>query len=247
MGHDKAPIDVPAPLWLSLTSLIIDVAALVGAGYIMRWLTTVLLLPDTLSWILTGTAVALGLLLEIWPRRRQGSSFGHVVLGLRAIDPRTQFPGRWPGLRAVRIRRGTDPLHLAPRPVILDWERPDPILSTTSRLVGTLDDGSTFQLPLPCVIGRLPKASEAFTKVAITDIRRSISRTHLALWLDGTALVMQDLGSRSGTALVTALGDVAIKPHEPFRLPLTTGKTVKLRLGSRMLSVEAVPSHTGAS
>ncbi|WP_185711188.1 RDD family protein [Arachnia propionica] len=247
MAQDKALVDVPAPAWLALTSLVIDLTALVGAGYATRWLTIEVQLPDTLSWILTAVVVTVTFILQVWPRRRQGSSLGHVVLGLRAIDPHTQLPGRRPGLRAVRIRRGTDPLHLSPRPVILDWERPEPVPTSPPKLVGTLDDGSIFQLPLPCVIGRFPKASDAFTKVAVTDIRRSISRTHLAMWLDGGQLIVQDLGSRSGSAHLTPTAEVPITPHEPFRLPLPTDHPTTLRLGARTLDIEAIPSHTGAA
>ena len=246
MQSEKATVDVPAPAWLALSSLVLDLASLVGLGYATRWL-TMMTLPETLSWVLTGIIVALTLGLEIWLRRRQGTSFGHVVLGLRAADARTQLPGRWPGIRAVRIRRGTDPLHLIPRPVILDWERPEPVPASPPKLVGTLDDGTVFHLPLPCVIGRFPKASDAFTKVAITDIRRSISRTHLAMWLDGGALIVQDLGSRSGSAHLTPTGEVLIKAHEPFRLPLPSDHATTLRLGARVLGIEAIPSHTGAS
>lgn len=248
MKPEKAASDVPAPIWLSLASLVIDVALLVGVGYATRWLTAPLV-PDKLSWTLTGLVVALTFALEIWPRGRQGVSLGHVVLGLRAVDRRTHLPGRWPGLQAVRIRRGTDPLNLTPRPVVLDWEHQErPAAATTSPplLVGTLDDESTFQLALPCVIGRFPQASDAFSKVAITDIQRTISRTHLAMWRDGDTLVLQDLGSRSGTALLTTNGEVLIPPNQPFSLPLTSGGTAKLRLGARVLSVEAIPTHTGA-
>lgn len=248
MAAQKALVDIPASRWTTLFSLLIDLSTLVGAGCLMRWITASIL-PDNLSITLTALTVVLILAFWTWLRRRHGTSLGHALLGLRAVSSRTQLPGRFPSFQAVNTRRGSDPLRPRPRAVVLDWDRGERPTSSTSLppvLVGTLDDGSTFQILPPCVIGRLPKAPTTYNRVSVTDIQRTISRTHVALWFDGRSLVIQDLGSHGGTAQITPTGEIVVLPHEPFKIPLSIGPVAQLRLGSRVLSIEAIPTHTGA-
>ncbi|MDO5663462.1 MAG: FHA domain-containing protein, partial [Brachybacterium sp.] len=105
----------------------------------------------------------------------------------------------------------------------------------TRRLVLTLDEGTVHDVGARAVLGRNPDADAGEEIVILRDASRSISKTHLRLDATGAELVVCDLGSTNGSALVLPDGGrVPLEPHRPTTLPPGAG----LRLGERSLDVE---------
>ena len=102
-----------------------------------------------------------------------------------------------------------------------------------------MDTGQRIALVAPrTLLGRAPVAiapwEEADT-VPVTDPDRSISKTHLAVLLDGDRLSVRELGSTNGSAVVAADG---------ARTTLLMGQDVvvpdgaRVELGDRSFTVE---------
>jgi len=243
-GNGPAFADAPARTWQLIISSVLDfvVIALIVTA-ITLWASAGDL-PRTLTMSL-GTLTTIVVTITWWRfRTRLGTSPGHLLLGLRAVDPVTGLPGRLPGFRAVDIRRGQDPLRPRPRSIALDTTVPKrPPVDVT--LVASLDDGSRYRLDMPCVIGRDPRVAPPYHCLAVTDISRTISRTHLMLWSESGLLSLSDMGSRGGTAIVTPRGDHPLPADQTVSLPMAPGLLAHLRLGRRELRIEAIPNLPG--
>lgn len=243
-GSTPAFADVPARTWRLLASSVLDfiIIALIVTTVALWGLASDL--PRTL--VMSLSVLVTIVLTVMWWRLRthRGTSPGHLLLGLRSVDPVTGLPGRLPGLHAVDIRRGQDPLRPRPRSLVLDTTAPRrPPVDVT--LIASLDDGSSYRLDMPCVIGRDPRVAPPYHCLAVTDISRTISRTHLMLWSESGLLSLSDMGSRGGTAIVTPRGDHPLPADQTVSLPMAPGLMAHLRLGRRELRIEAIPNLPG--
>lgn len=111
-----------------------------------------------------------------------------------------------------------------------------PITLPTLRL--RLDSGESIPLTGTVLLGRDPAAVDPWTGatlVPVADPERSISKTHLAVILQGSRALVQDLGSTNGTLVVNPDGALThVLPGTPVDAPV--GATV--RFGERSLTVE---------
>ncbi|MCP2635288.1 RDD family protein [Microbacterium sp. HD4P20] len=100
-------------------------------------------------------------------------------------------------------------------------------------VVVTLDTGEDISVDgLGILIGRDPALvpnGPALRLVAIADPTKSVSKTHLAIVRSGTAVVVIDLGSTNGSALLRDGAERTLGPHE--QVALRNGDTI--RLGDR--------------
>lgn len=236
--------DTPATTWRLLASAVLDFV------FVALIVTTVALwtlagdLPKAL--VMSLSVLVTMTLATIWwlLRTHWGTSPGHMLLGLRAVDPVTGLPGKLPGPYAVDIRRGQDPLHPHPRPIALDTSAPQhPPVDVA--LFASFDDSSSHRLDMPCVIGRDPRVAPPYHCLAVTDISRTISRTHLMLWSESGLLMLSDMGSRGGTTIITAQGEHPLPADQTISLPVAPGLLAHLRLGQRELRIEAIPETPG--
>ncbi len=226
-------------------SITVDAFFLVGSLWALYVLTSGAL-PASLSWLLLVTT-AIGLVAAWWAARvLTGRSLGHCIWGLRTANAATGLPGRWPGFRSIDIRRGPDPLYLTPHPVRLTPATPLPTQMELA-LVATRDDGTRERLLLPCVVGRDPRAADPYHIFAMPDIDRSVSRTHLLLALDQGGLVVTDLGSGKGTTALSMAGERPLAPHTPARFAVAPGFHLRLRLGKRVMAIDALPIPRGTA
>ena len=61
-----------------------------------------------------------------------------------------------------------------------------------------------------CVVGRNPEAEPGVATVAVPDLSRTLSKTHVALVQAGGAVVLRDLGSTNGTTVVRPDGSFEV-------------------------------------
>ena len=105
--------------------------------------------------------------------------------------------------------------------------------SSAPAVVLTLDNGEDVRVEgAGILIGRDPAlipGGPALALAAITDPTRSVSKTHLAIMRSGTAVVVIDLGSTNGSALLRDGSERTLGPHE--QVALRSGDTI--RLGDR--------------
>lgn len=236
--------DTPAGTWRIIASATLDFAVTALLVTAVTLWALACDLPRALTMSLSAT-VTIALASTWWLLRTHlGTSPGHLLLGLRAVDPVMGLPGRLPGFHAVDIRRGQDPLRPRPRPIALDTTAPKrPPVDVT--LIASLDDGSSYRLDMPCVIGRDPRVAPPYHCLAVTDISRTISRTHLMLWSESGLLSLSDMGSRGGTAIVAPRGDHPLPADQTVSLPMAPGLLAHLRLGRRELRIDAIPNLPG--
>ena len=98
---------------------------------------------------------------------------------------------------------------------------PTATVSAPRRWMLQFDDGQSIPVAGTLVIGRNPTADSehpAAATISVTDPRRSVSKTHAAVELDGDALVVTDLHSTNGVSV----GDVYLEAGLPFRLDTDT-------------------------
>ena len=181
---------------------------------------------------------------------RHGRTAGHRAFGLRTVDRRTALPG---GLASVLPGRGTtadlrggrDPLRLipmtlAPVPGAVDPWRVDAAPARPVASVLVCDDGSVLTIIEPTIVGRRPADPAGSRRLlGITDLSRSISRSHALLEPDGSLLWVTDLGSANGTAVAPPGA-----PFAPLASHVRTAAPVgsRLALGDRLLHL-ADPRH----
>lgn len=100
-----------------------------------------------------------------------------------------------------------------------------------------LDDGTEHTSAVPVRIGRNPATEPGHEVLAVSDTTRSISKTHLALDIDGDRILVTDLGSTNGTTAVEGDQRTELEPQEGRAV----GSGTSLQMGERTLVVEIVP------
>ncbi len=169
---------------------------------------------------------------------RVGRTPGLRCLGLRVVDRSTALPPR-PGRRspggvlAADLRRGRDPLRLQPAGATSSattsetgrWHDLGEARRSVVRL--TVDDGTTFTLSEPTLVGRdpVPPAGSSWEVHAIPDLTRTIARNHALLEPDADGVQVTDLGSTKGTTVITSDGR---------RRPVAHGDRVAAPSGGRI-------------
>lgn len=227
---DVPPATVEPRRASSVGSLAIDVlAALLVA------LLPALLAPQHAAVLAPAGAVVAVVGLVLW-RGILGGGIGHSILRLRSINTVTGLPS-FRVLQTAAVRRGSDadPFALRAHPVVFATPQPRPQRRGTdvSHLRLVIDDGTAHLVQRAAVIGRNPTfVDPAVSLVAIPDLTRTISRTHLKVEVTATGLVVTDLGSSGGTVLDST--DEELPRHVPTAIPWGTA----LVLGTRRIVFE---------
>lgn len=184
---------------------------------------------------------------------RTGQTPAQRALRLRTVDPATGAP---PTLRAalggrllvVDLRAGTDPLRITPAAAhALQATHVDPWAPGGDRprthLALLLDDGTVVHVTGPTVLGRRPAdPTGEFTAVQVTDLSRTLSRNHVAVWPHPDGLQVRDLGSANGTAVAVPGGTLQdLTAYTDVLVPVGA----RLAIGDRVLHV-AVADTGGA-
>lgn len=226
---DVSSAIVEPPRAASVGSLVIDVLAALFIALIAA-----LLSPENAAVTApVGAAIALvGLVL--W-RGILGGGIGHSIMRLRSIDTITGLPS-FRVMRTATVRRGGDgdPFALRAHPVVFAKPLPEPRRRETegSHLRLLIDDGTTHLVQNTAIIGRNPSTKDpAVALIAIPDLTRTISRTHLQVEIAEGGVVVTDLGSSGGTLLDT---DEELPRHVPTPIPWGTA----LVLGTRRIVFE---------
>lgn len=202
---------------------------------------------DLVAASLVVALLLLGAQVVAWSH--SGRTLGWWTTGVRQVTAADSSP---PGLGGVLspswfadLRRGRDPLlpSLPAAPLVLrpadaappqESPRAAPrarsILLVDGRAAGTVGDG--------VVLGRTPVARAPERAVAVADIGRRISRSHLALRPDASGRIWAvDLGSTNGSVVVGHGG--AERPlAEGSRVALAPGDLV--RIGEHEIAVQFV-------
>jgi predicted nucleic acid-binding Zn ribbon protein len=161
------------------------------------------------------------------------------------------------------VRPGSAPLPGGTDPVGLDATRRSGVGSAP---VGSVPDGGFAAVPPPtapvadesvpadvvvlrfdsgalhwfrgtCVVGRNPEAEPGVATVAVPDLSRTLSKTHVALVQTDGAVVLRDLGSTNGTSVIRP--DASFEALVPgVDLTVTAGSTV--RIGDHAFVVDRV-------
>ena len=104
---------------------------------------------------------------------------------------------------------------------------------STARLV--IDGTSELIAPAYAIeksenlVGRRDPTSNIFPEVDLSkyDPQTKISRRHARIWRDGTAFLVEDLGSSNGTILLSSVSDtLRLVPHQPH--PLANGDRIRV-------------------
>lgn len=169
---------------------------------------------------------------------RSGQTAGLRWLRLRTVDRVTALPprlGRWSSQKTVvaDLRAGRDPLRLVPtvgEPTataaeIGRWHDMGESRRHVARL--TIDDGTTFAVTGPTVIGRdpIPPAGSSWEVQAIPDLTRTVAKNHALLEPDADGVWVTDLGSTNGTTVLAGDGR---------RQAVTRGARVQAQPGGRV-------------
>ena len=202
----------------------VDLGALTAArGAALAWP-----LLDVL--VLVVVPVAVGVVTQLWVGAvllvaavavgvagllRTGRTPAQRVLGLRTVARATALPPTVRSLLAadvltVDVRHGRDPLRFEPRPTAARPVLPaamsvDPWAATgehAGHAVLLLDDGAVVPVPAPTVLGRNPSPSRPDgLAVRVTDLSRTLSRSHVEVAPHPAGVQVTDLGSANGTAV----------------------------------------------
>lgn len=131
------------------------------------------------------------------------------------------------------LRAGRDPLRLQPTSGTTTtgtaetgrWQDLGESRRHVVRL--TIDDGTTFMLTGPTVIGRDPvvPAGASWDVQAVPDLTRTISKNHALLEPDAEGVWVTDLGSSNGTTVLSRDGR---------RQPVARGARVQAPPGGRV-------------
>ncbi len=189
----------------------------------------VLLLAPALSWAWALCAVVLSAAaLLIW-RGLLGGSIGNALLRLRSIDRLSGLPSFRFFTGHTNVTRGTaaDPFALASRPLsIAAPVQEDPRHETVQAHLRLLaDDGTMHIVRHSAIIGRNPLASpdQRFVLIAVPDLTRTISKSHLAVEVGEHGVSVTDLRSANGTWVLGS------------EEPLTPGQPMTVQWGSTLL------------
>lgn len=176
---------------------------------------------------------------------RTGSSVGHALWGLRVVDQRTGLP---PTLAATPsrlvvadTRAGRDPLRLSPVALPqIQWAPTATAAGATAAPAQWLkllaDDGFTYVIDRPTIVGRRPvDESGNYTPLVLSDVSRSLSRTHAAFVPGDGFIFVLDVGSGNGTSIEVGGELVAVPAGQFAHAPLGA----RVRMGSRHFDVVA--------
>ena len=198
----------------------------------------VLLLAPALSWAWALCAVVLSTAaLLIW-RGLLGGSIGNALLRQRSIDRLSGLPSFRFFTGHTNVTRGTaaDPFALASRPLsIAAPVQEDPRHETVQAHLRLLvDDGTMHIVRHSAIIGRNPLASpdQRFVLIAVPDLTRTISKSHLAVEVGEHGVSVTDLRSANGTWVLGS--DEPLTPGQP--MTVQWGST--LLLGERQFFLE---------
>ncbi|OUE28859.1 RDD family protein [Clavibacter michiganensis] len=152
-------------------------------------------------------------------------------------DDRDAADGATPGTddptRRARRRRAATPT------------RDEGLRSTAAALI--LDSGESVLVAAPIVVGRKPEAQVDGVVHDVhpwADLSRSVARTHARFSWSGSSMWITDLGSPSGTAIITPDGE-----RRPLvaRVPTAASIGWTVELGRRRLLIgPETPAATGA-
>jgi hypothetical protein len=167
---------------------------------------------------------------------RTGRTPAHRVLGLRTVDRATALPPTVRGLlgadaATLDVRHGPDPLRFRPRTdataALAHVDLWTAHGGDATPVVLLLDDGTAVPVLAPTVLGRNPTPSrpDGFA-VRVTDLSRTLSRSHVEVAPHEVGLQVTDLGSANGTAVAL--------PGAPFEV-LAPGATVVVPVGGRLV------------
>lgn len=103
------------------------------------------------------------------------------------------------------------------------------------------DSGAQHWFRGTCVIGRNPEAEPGVATVAVPDLSRTLSKTHVALVQTADVVVLRDLGSTNGTAVIRP--DASFEELVPgVDLAIAAGWTV--RIGDHAFVVDRIGATT---
>ena len=215
-----------------LFSVVIDALAVLLVAVI------VFLLAPAWSWAgaLCAVVIAVAALL-LW-RGLLGGSIGHALLRLRSIDRLSGLPSFRFFTGHTNVTRGTaaDPFALVPRPLsIAAPVHEDPLPETVhAHLRLLVDDGTMHIIHHAAIIGRNPLAppEQRFALIAVPDLTRTISKSHLAVEVGEHGVSVTDLRSANGTWVLGS--DEPLTPGQP--MTVQWGST--LLLGERQFFLE---------
>lgn len=203
------PLGVGAALALGITA-----ALLAAATQAAAWLRSGRALGNLLTSTRTvrvadGTPLGLRL-----PERRDA----HAVR-----DPRQGPIGRLTQTVTLRVTPGADPGALSMRGVgSLPPRVPAAVLRErlTRSVVLTFDGQLRIPVSRSVILGRNPSpAADGTAVVALPDMSRSISKSHVRLDVENGRVFARDLGSTNGTEMVTASGIRELAPDERVEIP----------------------------
>ncbi len=215
---------IDGALALAACVLTVTVLAMIGSPL---WATALITLA-----VLALTAAAL-----VARHGRTGQTPGLRWLRLRTVERATALPPRLGraagGIVVADLRAGRDPLRLVPTvgaptttvPETGRWHDLGESRRHVARL--TIDDGTTFTVTGPTVLGRdpVPPAGSSWEVQAVPDLTRTISKNHILLEPDADGVWVTDLGSRNGTTVLTRDGG---------RHRVTRGARARAPLGGRV-------------
>lgn len=117
----------------------------------------------------------------------------------------------------------------------LEQTRISPRRFAVPRLTLTLDDGTSQTVDTAVSVGRNPDQDLAPARFVIADATRSVSKSHARIDGTGESVIVTDLGSTNGTAIVHPDGrrDVLV-PQSETVLP----EGASLAIGDRTMTVE---------
>ncbi|MFC7403989.1 FHA domain-containing protein [Georgenia alba] len=201
--------------------------------------------------VVAGAAAVVVTVLLVLDRHRTGQSAGHRLLRLRTVDRRTALPhvlARGAAL-TVDLRKGRDPLHLQPAPATAvsdrnQWGRGKNV-QLVSRLVLVADDGFTHRLESATIIGRNPTNPPGMDHrlVGVTDLSRTMSKSHALLEPSVDSLIVVDLSSTNGTAVARPGGRFErIPPRARVNVPVGS----RIAFGDKVMEItDSAPASPG--
>lgn len=166
---------------------------------------------------------------EVGLRRRLGEVGYRESTEQKAVaDPAVQVAAT-PPVVAMDAPAAGD--HAAPsdHTVVAGSVRAVPAPSPGGEVVVQMDDGSTWVVARPTLIGREPQAGsrdDGFGVLMLADPERSVSRTHVAVGRDNGGLWIQDRSSTNGVLVTEPDGN---------ELKVVAGRTARISSGSRLV------------
>lgn len=191
-------------------------------------LALLLLLAQAMVWMRTGRAVGNLLTATRSVRSDDGTAPGIRLFRARPYAASTVTGSRGPlgrllGTVTVVIGAQGDPLALSDRgPASLPTRLPGAAARDALRRPITLVFDERMRIPLvrSVILGRNPPpAGGDVLSVAVPDLSRSISKSHVRLDNERGRVFVQDLGSTNGTELVTDAGVQVLRSGERVEVP----------------------------